>query len=76
MRKLKKIIILLAISILLLQKQIYADDHLEETIQIDDMNDIFQMVGAEVEKLPVINARHAIVYDRTSRSSLVWEKRE
>lgn len=61
---------------LLLQKPIYADDHLEEEFEINDMNAIFQTVGAEIEDMPQINARHAVVYERTSRSNIVWKKGE
>ena len=30
----------------------------------------------ELDKTPSINSRHAVVYDRTSRKSIIWKKRK
>ncbi len=71
MRKIKILTYFLVLIILinLLTIPVYADDEIEEDNLTKE--DITQM-SAKVEKVPTINSRNAIVYDRTSRRSYIW----
>ena len=39
----------------------------------EELNQILE-TATSLEKAPNINSRHAIVYDRVSRSDIIWEK--
>ena len=72
---LKKIFVVIFILILLSSfiSPIYADDELEEiNISEQEINEIRQ-TSVDVTKIPSINSRYAIIYDRTSRKSTIWK---
>lgn len=76
MRILKKFLsIILFLNIVLLQVPVYADDNLEEEVDNYEINSFIEEVGAEVQKVPDINSRHAVVYDRRTRYNFIREKR-
>lgn len=77
MQKIRKIIILLlALSMLTFNSRVLADDDLEEDLGTNEIDDIIKSVTAETSETPVINSRHAVIYDRASRKSFVWKKRK
>ena len=47
-----------------------------DELQIEEINSLVEDVGANIKEIPTINSRHAVVYDRTSRESTIWEKRK
>ena len=47
-----------------------------DELQIEEINSLVEDVGANIKEIPTINSRHAVVYDRTSRKSIIWEKRK
>lgn len=54
----------------------YADDEIEEAdITPEEIQEILE-VTAEANTVPSINSRYAVVFDRTSRKSIIWEKRK
>jgi len=51
---------------------IFADDEIEEmSLTEEEINQILE-ASAEIEGTPKINARNAVIYDRTSRGSYIW----
>ena len=70
----QKILILLILFILILNTSytIYADDEIDESgISQEELQEILE-ISIDVTKIPSINSRHAIVYDRTSRRNTIW----
>lgn len=75
MRNIKKFLsIILFLSIVFLQIPVFADDNVEEEMDSYEINGFIEEVGAELHKLPNINSRHAVVYDRTSGVILYGKK--
>ena len=75
MQKLKKIIILFILVIIIsLQGSIFAAEDTEEEFDFTQFDQFMQTVTSEVNKLPSINSRHAIVYDRNSGVVLFGKK--
>lgn len=59
-----------------LNTYVYADDEIEEVdVTLEEMGEILE-AATGIEKVPTINSRYAIIYDRTSRRSFVWETRK
>ena len=54
---------------------VYADDELEDAVTEEEIEEILQ-TAADITDIPVINSRHAVIFDRTSRKSIIWKKRE
>ncbi len=53
---------------------VYANTDTEEIeLTQEELNQILE-TATSLEKAPNINSRHAIVYDRVSRSDIIWEK--
>lgn len=52
---------------------IYADDEIEEIdISKQEIEEIRE-TAVDVTKIPTINSRYAIIYDRTSRKNFIWK---
>ncbi len=77
MQKIKMIIgIIIFIIVLNIMNPIYADDELEETsITLEEMEQIIEATS-NIEEIPIINSRNAVIYDRTSRKSIIWKTRK
>ena len=74
----KRIIISIVLFISLLQCVIssYADDEIEEIdISKQEIEEIRE-TAVDITKVPTINSRYAIIYDRTSRKSFIWKTRK
>lgn len=72
----KKLITILVSFIIVINLvfPIYADDEIGETdISKDEIENIIE-TAAEETKIPSINSRYAVIYDRTSRKSFIREK--
>jgi len=73
MRKIRKIIILLLVlSTLTFNVKVSADDNLEEDLGTNEIDNIIKSVAAETSETPIINSRHAVIYDRASRKNIIW----
>lgn len=66
------LIIILTISFNI---KVFADDNTEETFETSEIGELLEAVTGEANEEPVINSRHAVVYDRKARKSIIWEKR-
>lgn len=75
MQKIKKIItFMIFIIIITLSSTVFADDEIEEEFDFSQMNEFLQTVTSDVNKLPNINSRYAVIYDRKTRNGIIWEK--
>ncbi len=55
---------------------VYADDEAsEESITEEEIEEILN-ASTELDTIPTINSRNAVVYDRTSRRSFIWKGRK
>lgn len=69
-------ILLIFTTIINLNFCVFADDELDEiSITADDIEQ-FITTDANLMKAPTINSRNAVVYDRISRKSYIWERRK
>lgn len=75
MLKSKKIIILLTIFMLLFSPFVFADDEEEEEYEQNEIQELIVESVATPTKEPKINARAAIIYDRTTKQ-IIWGKNE
>ena len=77
MQKIKKVLfIIVFVSIIILNNCVYADDEIEESdITWEEIEEIKE-TAADVNEIPQINSRNAVIYDRTSRSSYIWKRRK
>lgn len=77
MQKAKLLCIIISfITILNFTLFTYADDEIGEIdVTKEEIEEILQ-ASSDLNNIPVINSRNAIVYDRISRKSIVWEKRK
>jgi len=71
----KSIVINILIFILLLQfnAKTYADDELDEINISEQEIEEIRETAIDVTKIPTINSRYSIIYDRTSRKSFIWK---
>ncbi|MCI8397170.1 MAG: hypothetical protein HFJ52_06040 [Clostridia bacterium] len=68
MQKIKKIIILLTlIFTLTFPIVVKAEDEIEEEFDFTGIGELLQSVTSEANKIPNINSRHAVIYDRATR---------
>ena len=75
MRKIKKYFIFIIFVILIsFNNVVYADDEFDEEFDFAQIDEFLQTVNSEANKLPNINSRHAIVYDRNSGVILYGKK--
>ena len=75
MQKIKKIItFIIFFSIISLQMSVLADNETDEEFDFNQLNEFLQDVDSELNKIPDINSRHAIVYDRETGSILYGKK--
>lgn len=65
----KKICVFFIIFIILITKNVYADDNLDEVYEYDNIPEIIETVS-NIEDIPKINSRAAVVYDRNSKEVL------
>ena len=77
MRKIKKFLCFMIFVIIInFSSLVYADDESEEkNVTVEEIEYILETVS-EIEDIPTINSRNAVVYDRTSRSSNIWKRRK
>lgn len=71
----KKIICTTFIFIIIINLviSVYADDELEETsISQSEIEEILETT-VDASKIPTINSRNAVCYDRTTRKSFIWK---
>lgn len=77
MRKfIKMIYIFLIVFLITSNFTVFADDNIEEEIEWSEIDEAIKNASSEANKAPIINSRHAVVIERTSRKSLVWKKRK
>lgn len=77
MQKLKKVIAFIMFFIISsFHVTVFADDDFDEEFDFTQFDEFLQTVNGEVNKIPNINSRHAVIYDRTTRQSSIWKKRE
>lgn len=74
---LKKILIsYITILILIGSTVVFAEEYVEEELSEEEFGNAVQETLAEAPKVPNINSRHAIIYDRTTRKNIIWKKRK
>ncbi len=71
----KKILIFLLIFTIYFPTLVLADDIDEEEIGIEDLQEITIETVAKSTEEPILNARAAIIYDRTTKE-IIWGKNE
>ena len=77
MRKLMKIVyIFIAVFLITSNFTVFADDNIEEEIEWSEIDSAIKSASSEAKNMPVINSRHAVVIDRTSRKSFIRKKRK
>lgn len=65
---LKRILIVcISILILLGNINVFAEEYIEEELKEEEFGGVVQETLAEAPKVPIINSRHAIIYDRATR---------
>ncbi len=70
------VIVILIILVNFTVNPIYANTEAEETdLSKEELDEILE-TASNLEKIPIINSRHAIIYDRISRKSYIWKKRK
>lgn len=75
MQKIKKfILILICIIIISIPITVIGANEFEEEFDFTQFDEFLKTVGGEVNELPNINSRHAVVYDRTSGTILYGKK--
>ncbi|MCI8621833.1 MAG: hypothetical protein HFJ50_09340 [Clostridia bacterium] len=47
-------------------------DNFDEEMEMQELGEYINTVGAEIEDIPKINSRHAVVIDRKTRKSVIW----
>lgn len=62
------------VIIIIMQSVVFADDELEEEFDFSGIDEFLQTVTSDANKLPNINSRHAVVYDRSSGIVLYGKK--
>lgn len=75
MRKIKMFLFIVAFVIIFsINYQVYADDETEETtITWEEIEEIKE-AAADIDEIPKINSRNAVIFDRSSRSSYIWKR--
>ncbi len=72
MIKLKKLLIFLTfITIIFANIPVFAEENPDEPLDENEMNQIIEEAAVEVQEVPRINSRHAVVYDRVTRKSFI-----
>ena len=74
----KKIFILSLILILLFVPitVVNGDDEIEEmSVSQSEIENIVEAT-TDASKIPTINSRYAVIYDRVSRKSTIWKRRK
>lgn len=75
MQKIRKaIFILICISIISIPMVVLGANEFEEEFDFGQFDEFLKTVGGDINELPNINSRHAVVYDRTSGSILYGKK--
>ena len=75
MRKVIKIVyIFIAVFLITSNFTVFADDNIEEELDWSEIESEIKSANSEAKNMPVINSRHAVVIDRTSRKSFIWKK--
>lgn len=73
----KRIICIFLIAFIIMPSvKVFADNDVEEELNAGEIEELVKTVVADTEKMPNINSRHAVIYDRSTRQSVVWEKRK
>lgn len=74
----KKVFIFIFVFLTILLKAVCvnADDEIDEiSVSQNDIKNIVE-AATDVTKIPTINSRYAVVYDRISRKHLIWKTRK
>lgn len=56
--------------------KVLAEDDIDEVLNLEEIDSILKSVVAEVNELPNINSRHAVVYDRKTRTEFYLAKKK
>ena len=70
----KKFTLFIFILLIFSHVRVYADNNAEEELDLGEVADIVREASSDTEKMPEINSRHAVIYDRNTRNSFVWKK--
>lgn len=74
---LKKILIVcMSILVLLGHTIVFAEEYVEEELGQEEFEAAVQETLAEAPKIPTINSRYAVIYDRQTRQNIIWKKRK
>lgn len=76
LQKVKYIIILIILFTIITNSITFAIESSDDNLKIDEINSLVEDVEANIKKTPIINSRHAVVYERTSRKNIIWKKRK
>ena len=71
----QKIIILLSLFLLFFPMFAFADDNEEEEYKQNEIEEVIVESAAKISEEPKLNARAAIIYDRTTKE-IIWGKNE
>lgn len=67
-------VIIICITIINLVIPVHADDEIEDIgITAEEIKEILE-TSATTTEVPLINARNAVIFDRTSRQCFIWKK--
>lgn len=47
-----------------------------KNLTLASLMNFYKMFGVEINKVPNINSRHAVIYDRATRKYIIWKKRK
>ncbi len=76
LQKTKYIIILILLFETIMSNITFAIESSDDNLEIDEISSLVEDVETNINKTPIINSRHAVVYDRNSRENIIWQKRK
>ena len=76
LQKTKYIIILILLFKTIMSNITFAIESSDDNLEIDEISSLVEDVETNINKTPIINSRHAVVYDRNSRENIIWQKRK
>lgn len=76
LQRTKYIIVLIILLANITSSITFAIESSDDNLKIDEINSLVEDVEANIKKTPIINSRHAVVYERTSRKNTIWQKRK
>lgn len=68
--------ILLLITVISICRPVYAENlNADEEMNTDELTEYMNTALTDIEEMPKINARHAVVIERETRKNTIWKKR-